>query len=199
MGLAVWCPGSEVLAVIRDDRFLLEEPDRVDDSGRLRDEVGLGDAEGGGGEAAAVEVHPAGAGEVGEPVEDVCRFAVLDQRAAQRGRVRGVSAVDLQCGGARFGEGAYRPQHEQDVDLHALFRAEEGEGEWGEHFVVAVVPDDDGELFHDRSPRMRTNQFCISDLGPLSGYRRISYTTLNRLSAIRLNLVNPAFDATSRI
>src|SRR4051812_27060581 len=158
-GAAVWCPGSEVLAVIRDDRFLLEEPDRVDDPGRLRDEVGLGDAEGGGGEAAAVEVHFAGAGEVGEPVEDVGRFAVLDQRAAQRGRVRGVSAVDLQCGGARLGEGAYRPEHEQDVDLHTLSRAEEREGEWGEHFVVAVVPDDDGELFHDRSPRMRTDWF----------------------------------------
>src|SRR3954469_24570178 len=116
MGVAVWCPGSEVLAVIRDDRFLLEEPDRVDDPGRLRYEVGLGDAEGGGGEAAAVEVHFAGAGEVGEPVEDVGRFAVLDQR----GRVRGVSAVDLQCGGAGLGEGAYRPEHEQDVDLHTL-------------------------------------------------------------------------------
>jgi hypothetical protein len=36
-------------------------------------------------------------------------------------------------------------------------------------------------------------------LGPLSGYRRISYTTLNALSAIRRNLVKPAFEATSRI
>src|SRR4051812_40082932 len=158
-GCGGWCRRSEVLAVIRGDRLLLEEPGGIDDSGRLRDEVGLVDAEGGGGEAAAVEVHFAGAGEVGEPVEDVGRFAVLDQRAAQRGRVRGVSAVDLQCGGARFGEGAYRPEHEQDVDLHALSRAEEREGEWGEHFVVAVVPDDDGELFHDRSPRMRTDWF----------------------------------------
>jgi hypothetical protein len=91
---------------------------------------------------------------VGEPVEDVGGFAVLDQRAAERGRVRGMPAVDLQCGGARLGEGAYRPEHEQHVDLHAFSRAEEGEGERREHLVVAVVPDDDGELLHDGSPRV---------------------------------------------
>ena len=45
---------------------------------------------------------------------------------------------------------------------------------------------------------MRTDQLDLG-LGPLSGYRRISYTTLNALSAIRRNLVNPAFDASSRI
>jgi hypothetical protein len=41
----------------------------------------------------------------------------------------------------------------------------------------------------------------VFDLGPRppSGYRRISYTTLNGLSATRRNLVNLAFDATSRI
>jgi hypothetical protein len=45
---------------------------------------------------------------------------------------------------------------------------------------------------------MRTDQLDLGS-GPLSGYRRISYTTLNALSAIRRNLVNPAFEATSRI
>src|SRR5688572_7355214 len=164
-GCGCWCPRSEVLAVIRDDRLLLEEPGGIDDSGRLRDEVGLVDAEGGGGEAAAVEVHLAGAGEVGEPVEDVGRFAVLDQRAAERGCVRGMPTVDLQCCGALLGEGAYGPEHEQDVDLHALSCADEGEGERREHLVVAVVPDDDGELLHDGSPRVCTDRFWISELG----------------------------------
>jgi hypothetical protein len=81
--------------VVGGDGLLLEEPGRIDDSGRLRDEVGLVDAEGRGREAAAVEVHLAGAGEVNEPVVDVGRFAVLDQRAAERGRFRGMPAVDL--------------------------------------------------------------------------------------------------------